>query len=199
MAADFKIRQGLSTELFEADGKTIKKGVTLELGSWYLCTDTVSIYICVKKDINGADVSSNRILKRANTDKFDSIEDYLEALSQREPQKDYVEIKNESDLPKDFDDPDFNPNTAYYIITDKDVGFISLYVFDKGSQHYVCTNKADMSALEAKVEAVVDIKFEEVLEDKLNEKVPTVVKTAIETQIIFGGNSTTTTADDAIN
>ena len=199
MATDFKIRQGLSTELFESDGKTVKPGVILELGSWYLCMDTVSIYICVKKDTNKADTAANRTLKRANTDKFDSIEDYLETLAQQGPNNNYIKIETESELPNNFDDLAFDPNIAYYIVTDKAAGFISLYVFDKGSQQYVCTNKADMSVLEAKIDEVVDVRLEEVLDDKLSEKVPAAVKTTIETQILFGGNSTTTTADDNIN
>lgn len=44
---DFKIRRGLSSELFGADG--LPK-VKLEDGSWYLCVDTAKLYICVKED-----------------------------------------------------------------------------------------------------------------------------------------------------
>ena len=59
---DFKIRKGLSTDLF-IDGdfsKGIAEGVVLENGSWYLCTDTAELFLGViidgevaLKQING--------------------------------------------------------------------------------------------------------------------------------------------------
>lgn len=196
----FKIRQGLSEQLFEADGITPKQNVKLELGCWYLCIDTVCVYICIKKDINGEDIDSNKTLKKVNAATFDAIDERIDAL---ENEARYVKINNETELPKDFTSPTFNPKTAYYVITDENVGFMSLYVFDEGIQGYVCTNKADMSVLEAEIEAVVNNKFDEfvdeTLDTKLAEKIPGAVKTAIETQVLFGGNSTTTTADDILN
>jgi hypothetical protein len=45
---NFKIRTGLSTDLFNSDG-SLKVSVVLELGCWYLCSDTLDIYICVKE------------------------------------------------------------------------------------------------------------------------------------------------------
>ncbi len=197
---DFNIRQGLSSQLFESDGVTPKADVKLELGCWYLCIDTVCVYVCIKKDINGEDIDSNKTLKKVNASSFDAIDERIDAL---ENEARYVKINNETELPKDFTSPTFNPKTAYYIITDENVGFMSLYIFDEGIQGYVCTNKADMSVLEAEIETVVNSKFDEfvdeTLDNKLAEKVPSAVKTAIETQVLFGGNSTTTTTDDRLN
>jgi hypothetical protein len=194
-ALDFKIRRGLSTDLFESDNITIKAGVKLELGCWYLCTDSACVYVCVKKDLEEADTAENRILKRINSVAFDTVEKRVETLIQQTP---YIEIKSESDLPKNFDDPDFNPNIAYYIITDPKLHYMSLYIFDKASQCYICTNKADLSILEDQIVTVVDTKLEEVLDDKLVEKVPQTVKTTMEAHVLFGGNSTTSIEDDFI-
>ena len=199
----FNIRQGLFEQLFETDGITPKQNVKLELGCWYLCSDTASVYVCIKKDINGEDVASNKTLKKINTSTFEAFD---ERISELENESHYKKINSEADLPKDFTAATFNPKTAYYIVTDEDAGFISLYVFDEGIQGYLCTNKADMSVLEAKIETAVgekfdefvDDRFDEVLDSKLATKVPSAVKTIIETQILFGGNSTTTTADDIL-
>jgi hypothetical protein len=192
---DFKIRRGLSTDLFESDNITVKADVKLELGCWYLCTDTACVYVCVKKDLAEADITENRTLKRINSTAFDLVEKRVESLIQQSP---YVEIKSESDLPKNFDDPNFNPNIAYYIITDPKLHYMSLYIFDRANQCYICTNKADLSILEDQIVTVVDTKLEEVLDDKLIEKVPQTVKTTVETHVLFGGNSTTSIEDDYI-
>ena len=214
---DFNIRQGLSSQLFESDGVTPKADVKLELGCWYLCIDTVCVYVCIKKDINGEDIDSNKTLKKVNASSFDAIDERIDALesavdgriSTLENEVRYEKIDSEEDLPTDFEAPTFDPKTAYYIITDEAMGFMSLYVFDEGIQGYLCTNKADLdlSDIEKKIAAVVEDKFDEFvdealdtkLEEKLEEKVPSVVKTVIENQILFGGNSTTTTADDRLN
>jgi hypothetical protein len=197
---DFTIRQGLSEQLFEPDGVTPKQNVKLELGCWYLCTDTACVYICVKKDINGEDTDSNKTLKKVNATTFEALDARVESLEQEAR---YVKINSELELPKDFNSVDFNPKTAYYIITDKAAGFMSLYIFDEGIQGYICTNKTDLSVLEAKIGEAIESKFDEFTDEKLDarlaEKVPAEVKKAIETQIIFGGNSTTTTDDDILN
>lgn len=213
----FNIRQGLSEQLFESDGITPKSDVKLELGCWYLCIDTVCVYVCVKKDINGEDIDSNKTLKKVNASSFDAVDERIDALelafddriSTLENEVRYEKIGSEEELPTDFEAPTFDPKTAYYIVTDEAMGFISLYVFDEGIQGYLCTNKSDLdfSDLEKKIAAVVEDKFDEFagetldtkLDEKLEEKVPSVVKTVIETQILFGGNSTTTTADDKLN
>ena len=169
-----------------------------------MCIDTAYVYVCIKKDINGEDTASNLTLKKINTANFDAIEERIKSI-ENEPR--YIKINSETELPKDFTAVDFNPKTAYYIVNDKAAGFMSLYVFDVGAQSYVCTNKADMSVLEAKIEEAIsnkfddftDEKFDDVLDTKLAEKVPDTVKTVLETRILFGGNSTTTTEDDILN
>ena len=58
---DFKIRRGLSTDLFiNGDNKAgVIEGVVLENGCWYLCTDTADLFICVQQ-------SNGLALKRIN-------------------------------------------------------------------------------------------------------------------------------------
>lgn len=75
---DFKIRSGRSTELFEEDGKTPKQGVKLELGCWYLCVDTVCVYVCVEHQKTG-----EKTLVRVNATSFDAVEDRVSTLEQR--------------------------------------------------------------------------------------------------------------------
>ncbi len=58
---DFKIRRGLSTDLFQAG--ELNSNVVLELGCWYLCTDTAELFLCT--DVDG------RVLKRINSTKED--------------------------------------------------------------------------------------------------------------------------------
>jgi hypothetical protein len=46
---DFKIRRGLSTDLF-INGNInsgVVDGVVLETGCWYLCTDTAELFLCI--------------------------------------------------------------------------------------------------------------------------------------------------------
>ena len=60
---DFKIRRGLHAELFP-DGE-LSSNVVLELGCWYLCTDTAELFLCTS--------AKDRILKRIN-DVDDSLD-----------------------------------------------------------------------------------------------------------------------------
>lgn len=65
---DFKIRKGLSTDLFIAgDFKNgIVDGVVLEKGSWYLCTDTAKLFFCTQTD-------DGLVLKSINDDNIDAL------------------------------------------------------------------------------------------------------------------------------
>lgn len=64
---DFKIRRGLSTDLFiNGDNKAgIIDGVVLENGCWYLCTDTADLFLCVQQT-NG--LTLKRINEKAGWD-----------------------------------------------------------------------------------------------------------------------------------
>ena len=53
---DFKIRRGLSSELFQSG--RVNTNVVLELGCWYLCTDTAELFLCTSAE--------ERILRRIN-------------------------------------------------------------------------------------------------------------------------------------
>lgn len=149
---DFKIRQGLSTDLFDSNNN-ILSDVILEVGCWYLCIDTVDVYVCVKKNYLGDESQENLTLRRVNAYSFEQLEDRVDNL---EKEARYIRIHDEGELPTNFDSRDFNPNTAYYIITDEAAGFMNLYIFDKGANGYICTSKADLSVLEDKIEEVVD-------------------------------------------
>jgi hypothetical protein len=64
---DFKIRRGLSTDLFiNGDNKAgVIEGVVLENGCWYLCTDTADLFLCVQQT-NG--LTLKRINEKAGWD-----------------------------------------------------------------------------------------------------------------------------------
>ena len=62
MATQFQIKKGLSTQLFDAQGKCLlRKKVE---GCWYLTVDTAEVYVCVRS-IPGEE-SSDLVLKRVN-------------------------------------------------------------------------------------------------------------------------------------
>jgi len=68
---NFKVRTGLSTDLFNLDG-SLKASVVLELGCWYLCSDTLEVYICVEEQ-------EKLVLKALNSTsiKNDSLSEWL--------------------------------------------------------------------------------------------------------------------------
>lgn len=89
---DFKIRRGLSSELFISPG-VVNPKLVIEEGHWYLCTDTADLFLGIKAD----GVLS---LKRINSSPLIDIEDAsilgaiqsntnaIEALSTRVNQQD---------------------------------------------------------------------------------------------------------------
>lgn len=185
MIENFKIRRGLSTELFNVDG-SLKSNAILELGCWYLCTDTVTVYICVRE-------ADKLTLKQLNSKVFGDRLDTLERLttnisSEIDGFKNlrlYQKIDNEADLPKNFDSPDFNPNIAYYEVKDEQNKVASLFVFDSTIQDYLCINKANLDIVEADIEALIDKKINIALEDA----VPELVKDSLVNVILHGGTA----------
>jgi hypothetical protein len=185
MNDNFRIRQGLSTDLFTAEG-TLKSTVVLEAGCWYLCTDTVNVYVCIREQ-------DKLTLKRINSEAFETNITNLENtisnidtdIQYLKNQRLYQKIKSEADLPTDFDSPTFNPNIAYYIIIDEKNNFASLYVFDELAKSYMCTNKTDLQILDSELEQLVDKK----VDVSLSEKIPEIVKGTLETQVLYGGDA----------
>jgi hypothetical protein len=59
---DFKIRRGLSNELFPEAGK-INPRLKIEEGCWYLCTDTADLYLGVN---TGEELTLKRINDKAS-------------------------------------------------------------------------------------------------------------------------------------
>lgn len=137
MLNTFKIKQGLHNQLFDTQGK-VKPGIPLEVGAWYLCTDTACVYVC---SIEG----SKPVLKRINGESFEAFGAQVENLTERVETVEknalgYVKIESEGDLPQDFDAIDFNPKTIYYIEVDKEKHYIDTYIFDVGAQAYMCSH-----------------------------------------------------------
>lgn len=61
MADQFKIKKGLSTNLFDAQGNVL---ITPEEGCWYITTDTYELYVCfngVLKPLGGVEDFETRI------------------------------------------------------------------------------------------------------------------------------------------
>lgn len=145
MIENFKIRQGNSTDLFDADGN-LKSSVVLEAGCWYLCTDTADLYICIK-DLD------TLVLKRLNGEAFNSqlasVETNLEAKLKN--QKFFQKITSEAELPTVFDTEDFNANLIYYTYTEvkPNKPLLSFYIFEIETQQYIHINKADLEILES--------------------------------------------------
>ena len=195
---DFKIRRGLSTQLFSAPG-VVNPRVAIEEGCWYLCTDTVELFLGVVdtgtnkltlKQINGGisgGQNSGNIDLSAVEARIEQLENSLDSLDNFEL---YQRIDNESDLPTDFSAEDFNPNVTYYIPLAGNK--INTFVFDKISQCYLCTNSVD----ELVVRAMVADAIENVLEDTFEAKIPQMIKQTLEVTILHGGDAT---PEDGIN
>lgn len=179
MPKEFRIRRGLSSELFDKDGN-LKPNAIIELGSWYLCTDTCVVYICVREN----DKLTLKIVNGTTLDKkfnevdntLDEIEDNIKWLKN---QKLYQKIESEADLPKDFEAPDFNPNIVYYKVTDEQNKFVSLFIFDANAQSYMCTNGVDFSGLESEILQLINTEVATALETI----VPELVKETIEAEV----------------
>lgn len=96
----FRIRRGLSTELFQLiDGKPNyeipSEEVTLEENCWYLCTDTAELFLGVK--VTDPDTNESLItLKRINSDDNQSSEEISPELAEdlAELQGEITTIKN---------------------------------------------------------------------------------------------------------
>jgi hypothetical protein len=138
MLNTFKIKQGLSKHLFDKNGN-VKSNIILEPGAWYLCTDTACVYVC------SIDLDTNLpVLKRLNGEAFDSRVDGLtERVEYVEKNSlDYVKINSMDELPKDFDNEDFNPKIIYYIEVDSEKHYIDTYIFDEDAKCYMCSRSS---------------------------------------------------------
>lgn len=143
MLNTFKIKQGLHNQLFDTQGK-VKPGIPLEVGAWYLCTDTACVYVCSIE-------SGKPVLKRINGESFEAFGAQVENLTERVEQVEkntlgYVRIESEGELPRDFTAADFNPKTIYYIEVDKENHYIDTYVFDTSVQSYMCSHSGRNSS-----------------------------------------------------
>lgn len=179
---DFKVKRGLSTTMFISPG-VINPRLVIEEGCWYLCTDTAALFLGIISD------SGTPTLKRINeveldTSLQDAIEELREHLIELEDAELFKRIDAESELPKDFDSEDFNPNITYYIPL---VGNrVTTYIFDKGLNDFVCTNSVDETVVRAMVTEAIEITLESALATKL----PEMVKEVVTESILYGGDAT---------
>lgn len=66
--AEFKIRRGISGDLFLSDDR-INPLVKLEEQCWYLCTDTANLYLCIKGEDNTLTLKPfNDVIKVTNVE-----------------------------------------------------------------------------------------------------------------------------------
>lgn len=181
--SDFKVRRGLSSTLFKAPGE-INPKLILEQGTWYLCTDTADLFVCVT--LSNGQLS----LKQVNADSFVlALDEIKEDIKQLKAVQLYQQISGEDELPTDFNSAEFNPNVTYYTIIDNGeesgTPLVCTYIFDIGTQSYMCTNSTDINALREAINAAVD----NVIDEKIEAKVPVVVEDTIHTRVLFGGSS----------
>lgn len=73
---NFKIRGGLSTDLFDSNGN-VKAGVKLVLGNWYLCTDTACVYVGIV-DPNNTDQVKLELINSKNFAGKNDLQKYAE-------------------------------------------------------------------------------------------------------------------------
>ena len=151
MLNTFKIKQGPHNQVFDSQGK-VKPGIPLEVGAWYLCTDTACVYVC--------SIENNKpVLKRINGESFEAFGAQVETLTERVEQveknaRGYVKVESETDLPQDFADVNFNPKTIYYIEVDKEKHYIDTYIFDEGAQAYMCSHSGRNSSGDINIEDI---------------------------------------------
>ena len=141
--SSFKVKHGTAAQLFDANG-IIRSNVKLELGSWYICTDTASVYICISEN-------SKLRLKRINSESFEFIDAKIDNLTTRVEQVEknaveYIKINSEDELPKDFSSFDFNPKNIYYIEVDSENHYIDTYIFDSTTNRYLCSKGSESQA-----------------------------------------------------
>jgi hypothetical protein len=191
--ADFRIRRGLSTDLF-IDGieEHINPKVALEDGCWYLCTDTATLFLCV---ILG---DGSKSLKRINSaDINDTIAAIEQQIAANSSIKLYQQIDDEYGLPTDFEAEDFNPNIVYYVRhtdeTGKSLGTCSTYIFDTTAQLYMCANSVDETIVNSMVSAAItvqlDDKFASMFDSKFNDRLPNALQEVFKTYVLFGGDA----------
>jgi hypothetical protein len=180
---DFKIKQGLSTDLFIKPG-VVNPRLIIEPGCWYLCTDTASLFL-------GVSTASGKELKRINraelVDPDVDVAQALEALANRLNELEAInlfkKISSESELPTDFEAADFNPNITYY--KELGPGRINTFIFDIESKSYCSTSNIDELLIRTMVTEAID----EVLLSRIDVLVPEAVEKVISTTILYGGDA----------
>jgi hypothetical protein len=187
---DFKIRRGESTTLFISPG-VVNPRLIIEEGCWYLCTDTAELYLGMKlegtltlKKINDGGHGEPDEGGTSTTMLEFQINELKDRLDTLESFELYQEIASESDLPTDFDSDYFNPNITYYIrLNDRN---ICTYVFDAGSQSYMCTNSVDELVIRAMVADAIDAE----LVTRIEAKLPEMIADTLSSVILHGGDAT---------
>lgn len=189
---DFKIRRGLSTQLFvNGIEGNINPKLIIEEGCWYLCTDTASLFLGGTFD-GKLDLRRINDIDRATVipELQEALADLKQGLAALEDVEFFQKIDSEEDLKNiDYEADDFNPNITYYLpITE---GRVSTFIFDKGIPGFVCTNSIDETVVRAMVSEAINVILDEsVIDLKINEKLPEAIQKELKDNILFGGNAT---------
>lgn len=185
---NFRIKQGLSTDLFSAPG-VINSRLLIDIGCWYLCTDTACLYLGVAgndgkptlKRINRAELAD------PDVDVAAALQSLANRLAELEEQKLFKKIDSESDLPDNFDDELFDENLTYYRIIS--AGHIETYIYDKESRSYYSTNNMNELVIRTLVTEAID----EILDERFNLRfeaiLPDAVKSVLTQTILYGGDA----------
>jgi hypothetical protein len=138
---EFKIKRGLSTQLFLESG-VVNPKLIIEESCWYLCIDTADIFLGVKT-VDESTQAATYELKRINS----SIADIVEMLSERVATVEDIElfkkIDNRLEIPLKGSE-EFNPNITYYQVVypegeevDDDTYILYTYIYDKDKERYL--------------------------------------------------------------
>lgn len=196
MATDFKVRRGLASELFvDPSASVLKKEINpnlrVEVGCWYLTSDTAELFLGVTLD------DGTKSLKRINSEGTEAlIAEIQKEIAGIGIKPLYKQIDDEYSLPtdKDIESSDFDSNLVYYIIhkdgSGKLLNTCSTYIFDAGTQSYLCANSVDMAAIYSNIDEAINIR----LTDKFSALLPDMIRTEIKNTfadglILFGGTA----------
>jgi hypothetical protein len=112
MATEFKIKRGLSTQLFDEHG-VVNPKLIIEEGCWYLCIDTAELFLGVKV-VDDQEIETFD-LKRINNSIAEIVDTLSKSVATLEDANLFIEVSGISDLPSKAD-AEFNPYATYYQI-----------------------------------------------------------------------------------
>jgi hypothetical protein len=193
MTESFKIRRGRAAELFVDPTapvlyREINKNLVIEVGCWYLTSDTAELFIGVLLD------SGKKDLKRINgEDTLALIKEINDRLDAIEVLPSYQEIPDEYWLQGKLADGSLSSDITYYVVN-KDalgnsLGTCSTYIVDTEAQIYYCTNSVDMSTIGNMVTSAIEIQLSEKFAEMLPQQVTKAIKEVFSGSIVLHGGT----------